>query len=164
MDSSTRGDLFSRWFRRDGNQGSPFRVAVSSDRPWLRGVRGAIPQHQGPRPAAQVGVGQYSRPQRPPLRGQRRAQGALRGARGGNEGVRSPQIRWLRSAEVRANYREQWACDSPVVVPVLGEVVFAHLCKGGVRLQGRCYGVNACEEARPDAYCSRCGEWGHIGP
>ena len=58
------------------------------------------------------------------------------------------------------------------MVPVLGEAVFTHLCKRGVRLQGRRYKADAYEEVRPDAYeevrldayCSRCSGWGHIGP
>ena len=33
-----------------------------------------------------------------------------------------------------------------------------------MRLQGRRYEVDAYEEVRPDAYCSRCCGWGHIGP
>ena len=40
-----------------------------------------------------------------------------------NEGVQiTSQIRWLRSAEVRASYRERQTRDSPLVVPVLGGV------------------------------------------
>ena len=40
-----------------------------------------------------------------------------------NGGVQiTSQIRWLRSTEVGASYRERQTRDSPLVVPVLGEV------------------------------------------
>ena len=48
---------------------------------------------------------------------------------------------------------------------VLGEATFGRLCKSGVRPLGRRYEVDAFEEAlRPDAFCSRCSGWKHIGP
>ena len=49
-------------------------------------------------------------------------------------------------------------------VRVLGEAVFTRLRKRGVRIQGRRYEVDAYEEVRPDANCSLCCGWGHIGP
>ena len=74
-----------------------------------------------------------------------------------NEGAQiSSQVRWLRSTEVRASYRERQTRDSSVVVPVLGEAVVTRLCQSGVRPQGRRYRVGAYEEVRLDAYCSRC--------
>ena len=36
--------------------------------------------------------------------------------------------------------------------------------KGGLRLQGRGYEVEAYEEVRPDVGCGHCCEWGHIEP
>ena len=55
--------------------------------------------------------------------------------------------------------------SSSVVAAVLGEATFGRLCKGGVRLLGRRYEVDAFEEAwRPDAFCSRCSGWKHIAP
>ena len=47
---------------------------------------------------------------------------------------------------------------------ILGEAVFGRLCRSGARLFGRRYEVDAYEETRPDAFCSRCCGWGHIAP
>ena len=51
-----------------------------------------------------------------------------------------------------------------MVAAVLGEVTFSRLCKSGARLFGRRYEVDAYEEVRLDAFCSRCCGWGHIAP
>ena len=40
----------------------------------------------------------------------------------------------------------------------------SRVCKTGAHLFGRRYEVEAFEEARPDAFCSRCSRWGHIAP
>ena len=64
-----------------------------------------------------------------------------------NKGVQVPsQIRWLRSVEVRASYRECRTRDLSVVAPVLGGAVCARLCKRGVQLQGHRYRIDAYEE------------------
>ena len=82
-----------------------------------------------------------------------------------NKGVQVPsQIRWLRSVEVRASYPGCQTCDSSVVAPVLEVAVFARLCKRRLQPQGHRYRVDAYEEVRPDAYCSRCCGRGHTSP
>ena len=82
-----------------------------------------------------------------------------------NSGVHIPaEIRWLGGAKVRARFQEVKDGSSPVMATVLGEVTFGRLCKIGVHLLGSRYEVHAFEEARPDAFCSRCSAWGHIAP
>ena len=80
-----------------------------------------------------------------------------------NNGMQIPaEIRWLGGAKVRARFQANKDSSSSVVAAVLGEATFGRLCKGGVRLLGRRYEVDAFEEAwRPDASC---GRWGHITP
>ena len=49
-------------------------------------------------------------------------------------------------------------------LPFSGKATFGRLYKGGVRLLGRRYEVDAFEESeRPDAFCSRCSGWKLIG-
>ena len=75
------------------------------------------------------------------------------------------EIRWLGGAKVRARFQANKDGSSSVVAAVLGEATFGRLCKGGVRLLGRRYEVDAFEEAwRPDASCSRCSGGKHIAP
>ena len=83
-----------------------------------------------------------------------------------NSGMHIPaEIRWLGGAKVRARFQKEKDGSSSVVAAVLGEATFGRLCKSGARLSGRRYEVDAFEEAwRPDAFCSRCGEWKHIAP
>ena len=50
------------------------------------------------------------------------------------------------------------------MVTVLGEATFNRLCRYEVRLFGVLYCVDAYEEVRPNAFCSRCSGWGHIAP
>ena len=82
-----------------------------------------------------------------------------------NSGVHIPaEIRWLGGSKVRARFQEVKDGPSLVMAAVLGEVTFCRLCKSGVHLLGSRYEVDAFEEARPDAFCSRCSAWGHIAP
>ena len=82
-----------------------------------------------------------------------------------NSGVRIPaEIRWLGGAKVRARFQEEKEGTSSVAAAVLGEATFNRLCRYGVRLFGARYGAGACEEVRPNAFCSRCSGWGHIAP
>ena len=82
-----------------------------------------------------------------------------------NGGVDIPaEISWLGGAKVRTRYQEVQGGTSTVVAAVLGEVTFSRLCKSGAQLFGRRYEVDAYEEVRPDAFCSRCCGWGHIAP
>ena len=83
-----------------------------------------------------------------------------------SSGVHIPaEIRWLGGAKVRARFQEKKEGAFSVVAAVLGEATFGRLCKGGVRLLGRRYEVDAFVEARrPDAFCSRCSGWKHIAP
>ena len=82
-----------------------------------------------------------------------------------NSGVHIPaEIRWLGGAKVRARFQEKKDGSSSVVAAALGEAAFNRLCRYGVRLFGARYGVDACEEVQPNAFCSRCSGWGHIAP
>ena len=74
-----------------------------------------------------------------------------------NGGVHIPaEIRWLGGAKVRARFQEKKDGTTSVVAAVLGEATFHRLCKGGVRLLGRRYEVDAFEEAwRPGAPFAR---------
>ena len=82
-----------------------------------------------------------------------------------NGGVDIPaEVRWLGGTKVRTRYQETQGGTSSVVAAVLGEAVFNRLCRSGARLFGRRYEVDAYEETRPDAFCSRCCGWGHIAP
>ena len=82
-----------------------------------------------------------------------------------NGGVSIPaEIRWLSRAKAQARFQELKGGTSSVVVAVVGDVTFGHVCKSGIRLFGRRYEVEAFEEARPDAFCNRCSRWGHIAP
>ena len=87
-----------------------------------------------------------------------------------NEGVRAPSVaRWLGGASALACFREGRLLHSSAVVTVLGVAVVgvavaARLCKQGVRLAGLRHEVEPFEEARPDAFCSRCCAWGHVAP
>ena len=82
-----------------------------------------------------------------------------------NEGVRIPaDIRWLSRAKAQARFQETRGGTSSVVAAVLGDATEGRVCKSGVHLFGRRYEVEAFEEARPDASCSRCCRWGHIAP
>ena len=81
-----------------------------------------------------------------------------------NSGVHIPaEIRWLSRAMVRAWFQEK-KDGSPVVAAVLGEATLNRLCRHGVRLFGVRYEVDAYEETRPNAFCSRCSGWGHVAP
>ena len=51
-----------------------------------------------------------------------------------------------------------------MVAAVLGEATFNRLCRFGVRLLGVKHEVDAYEEVRPNAFCTRCSGWGHIAP
>ena len=80
-------------------------------------------------------------------------------------GVQIPaEIRWLGGARVRARFQEKKEGASSVVAAVLGEATFSRLCRYGVRLLGVKHDVDAYEEVRPNAFCSRCSGWGHIAP
>ena len=82
-----------------------------------------------------------------------------------NSGVQIPaEIRWLGGAKVRARFQEKKEGASSVVAAVLGEATFNRLCRYGVRLLGARHSVDAYEEVRPNAFCSRCSGWGHIAP
>ena len=74
------------------------------------------------------------------------------------------EARWLGGARVRARSQREKSGTSSVVAAVLGEAPFGRLCKSGVRLPGGRHEVEVYEEARPDAFCSRCSGWGHIAP
>ena len=73
-------------------------------------------------------------------------------------------IRWLSRAKAQAHFQETMGGTSSVVAAVLGDAAFGRVCRSGVHLLGRRYEVEAFEEARPDAFCSRCSRWDHIGP
>ena len=79
-----------------------------------------------------------------------------------NTGGQIPaEIRWLGGAKVLARFQANKDGSSSVVAVVLGEAAFSRLCKGGVRLLGRRYEVDAFEEAgRPDALCGRAASGG----
>jgi hypothetical protein len=82
-----------------------------------------------------------------------------------NSGVQIPaEIRWLGGAKVRARFQERKEGASSVVAAVLGEAAFNRLCRYGIRLLGVKHDVDAYEEVRPDAFCTRCSGWGHIAP
>ena len=82
-----------------------------------------------------------------------------------NSGVQIPaEIRWLGGAKVRARFQEKKEGASSVVAAVLGEAAFSRLCRYGVRLLGAKHDVDAYEEVRPNAFCTRCSRWGHIAP
>ena len=82
-----------------------------------------------------------------------------------NSGVQIPaEIRWLGGAKVRARFQEKKEGASSVVAAVLGEATFNHLCRYSVRLLGVKHDVDAYEEVRPNAFCTRCSRWGHIAP
>ena len=82
-----------------------------------------------------------------------------------NAGVSVPaEIRWLSGAKAKARFHREGCGSSSVVAAVLGEEVFNHLCRRGIRLPEGRHEVDAFEEERPDALCLRCGEWGHITP
>ena len=51
-----------------------------------------------------------------------------------------------------------------MVAAVLGEATFNRLCRYGVRLLGAKHDVDAYEDVRPNAFCTRCSRWGHIAP
>ena len=51
-----------------------------------------------------------------------------------------------------------------MVAAVLGEATFNHLCQYGIKLLGVKHDIDAYEEVRPNAFCSRCSGWGHIAP
>ena len=72
-------------------------------------------------------------------------------------GVHIPaDIRWLDRAKVRARFQANKDGPSSVVAAVLGEAAFSRLCKGGARLLGRRYEVDAFEEAGgQDALCGQ---------
>ena len=76
----------------------------------------------------------------------------------------SADIRWLCRAKAQARFQETKGGTSSVVAVVLGDTTFNRVCKSGVHLFGRRYEVEAFEESRPDAFCSRCSLWGHIAP
>ena len=73
-------------------------------------------------------------------------------------------VRWLSRAKAQARFQETRGGTSSVVAVVLGDATFSRVCESGVHLLGRRYEVEAFEEARPDAFCSRCCRWGHIAP
>ena len=74
------------------------------------------------------------------------------------------RIRWRGGAKVWAHFR-MCKDGSSVVAAVLGEATYGHLCKSGVQLLGRRYGVGAFEEAWPqDPFYGQCSEWRHITP
>ena len=82
-----------------------------------------------------------------------------------NDGVHIPaDIRWLSWAKAQARFQETRGGTSSVVAAVLGDATFSRVCRSGVHLFGRRYEAEAFEEARPDAFCSRCCRWGHIAP
>ena len=82
-----------------------------------------------------------------------------------NSGVQIPaEIRWLGGAKVRAWFQEKKEGAFSVVAAVLGEVTFNHLCRYGVRLLGVKHDVDAYEEVRLNAFCTRCSRWGHSAP
>ena len=82
-----------------------------------------------------------------------------------NSGVYIPaEVRWLGGAKARARFQEKRDGSSSVVAAVLGEATFGRLCRYGARLFGVRYEVDAYEETRPNAFCSRCSGWGHVGP
>ena len=74
------------------------------------------------------------------------------------------EIRWLGGAKVRARFQEKKDGSSSVVAAVLGEAIFGHLCRYGVRLFGVRYEVDTYEETRPNAFCSRCSGWVTLAP
>ena len=69
---------------------------------------------------------------------------------------------WVAAAQAR--FQETRGGTSSVVAAVLGDATFGRVCKAGVHLFGRRYEAEAFEEARPDAFYSRCCRWGHIAP
>ena len=81
-----------------------------------------------------------------------------------NEGLRIPaEIRWLgRMVDIRDHFDESQGTVATAAATVLCEATESRLCGSRVRLQGRRHGVEPFEE-RPDAFCSRCCGWGHIG-
>ena len=82
-----------------------------------------------------------------------------------NSGVQIPaEIRWLGGAKVRARFQEKEEGASSVVAAVLGEAAFNRLSRYGVRLLGVRHDVDAYEEVRPNAFCTRCNGWGRIAP
>ena len=68
----------------------------------------------------------------------------------------SADIRWLCRAKAQARFQETKGGTSSVVAVVLGDTTFNRVCKSSVHLFGRRYEVEAFEESRPDAFCSRC--------
>ena len=83
-----------------------------------------------------------------------------------NEGIRiPPTIRWLSGApSFKARYQKGTIRASSVVLAVADEDTFRLVRKGGLRLQGRRYEVEAYEEVRLDVVCGHCSEWGQIEP
>ena len=82
-----------------------------------------------------------------------------------NVGIQIPaEIRWLGGAKARARFQEKKAGVSSVVAAVLGEASFNRLCRYGVKLLGVRHEVDAYEEVRPNAFCTRCSGWGRIAP
>ena len=82
-----------------------------------------------------------------------------------NSGIQIPaEIRWLGGAKVRARFQEKKEGASSVVAAVLGEAIFNRLCRYGVRLLGAEHDADAYEKTRPDAFCTRCSQWGYIAP
>ena len=83
-----------------------------------------------------------------------------------NVGIRIPSpIRWLSGApSVKDRHHEGTIKALSVVLAVTDEDTFRLVRKGGLRLQGRRYEVEAYEEVRPDVRCGHCCEWGHIEP
>ena len=80
-------------------------------------------------------------------------------------GVHIPaEIRWLGGAKVRARFQKRREGISSAAVAVQGETTFNRLWRYGVRLFGARYDVDAHEEVRPNAFCSRYSGWGHIAP
>ena len=80
-------------------------------------------------------------------------------------GARVPSAaRWLGGAETRTRFRERRLLRPSMVLAVVGEATAARLCKQEVRLAGLRHEVEPFEEARPDAFCSRCCAWGHVVP
>ena len=72
-------------------------------------------------------------------------------------------VRWLGNLEeIKERAREKKITASSVTFVVNGDEVANRLVRSGLTVNGRSYGVEHYEEARPDAMCTNCCGWGYI--